>query len=350
MFSAPRIRKQILLVLNDHIIPALQTQIVPGTLLGPPFHFSDIEHRVIRQQPLDPRDIRPLEVVVRWEENFLIARRMSQLCFLYRGSSEERVGLRHEIANEMRQQGLPLPAGVTAVRLSAPAVFYVPSNVPHSDNAPKEFLSEEKNAACMLIIQSNGRDLFVRHLDTHEGATHSIHVINPLLNRMREEYLTQFQTNEKTAAQNTLLQFFTQLAAHLEKHPATISNTSWPTFYAQFVQNNPSPQIKERLCFQAIDYIQFHLHTPLTSQSIARECGVSYVYLNRIFHEVTGRSLMRFVTESRLNAAQNMLTMTQERIGDIAVIVGFAHLHSFTTVFKRHTGMSPREYRDKYRQ
>lgn len=350
MFFAPRIRKQILLALNDHIIPALESQIVPEFLFGPPFDFSGVEHRVIRTQPLSSREIRPLDIAVRWEQEHLIARRMSQLCFLYRGSHEERIGVTRETATALKQAGQAPPSGITAVRLNAPTAFYIPSHTPHSDNAPQEFALEEKEPACMLIIQSNERDLFIRILETDKGATHSVHVIAPALNNLRHEFFSLLQAGDKQASQATLLTFFKQLALHLNQNRATISNTSWPTFYAQFVQNNPHPQAKEKLCFQAIDYIQFHLHTQLTSRDIARECKVSYVYLNRIFHEVTGRSLMRFVTESRLSAAQNMLIATQERISDIAVIVGFAQLHSFTTVFKRHTGMSPREFRRKYSQ
>ncbi len=349
MFFAPRIRKQILQTLTDHVIPALQSQIVPGILLTPPLDFAAIEHRVIRSQLLSSQKIRPLEIAVRWEAEHLIARRMSQLCFLYKGSHEERIGVTDEMARGIKDSGQPAPPGITAVRLRAPGIFYVPSHTPHSDNAPKEFAVEEEDVR-MLIIQSNERDLFIRLFETNTGATHSIHIINPALNGLRQEFLAQHQANNRQAAQTTLLEFFKQLATHLTQHRATISNTSWPTFYAQFVKKNPHPQAKERLCFQAIDYIQFHLHTPLSTQKIAHECGVSYVYLNRIFHEVTGRSLMRFVTESRLSAAQNMLIATQERISDIAVIVGFAQLHSFTTVFKRHTGMSPREFRRKYSQ
>jgi AraC-like DNA-binding protein len=332
---APQIRKQILLALNQHIIPALQTRIVPQVLLGPPFDFSGLEHRTLRELPLVNRRLKPLDVLVRWKKECLAARRMSQLSFIYGGVSEECVGITRQMAQDLKSAGQTVPPGVTGVRLSAPTIFYVPPHIPHSDIVPHD-------PPQMLVIQPNERDLFLRLTGSHV-----LHVFEPPLIQQENAYVETLRSGDSKIAQMRLLDFAQHLSEYLSSHRATVANSAWPVFNEKSFHQNKISEEKIQLFYKAIDYIQFHLHTSLTTHAIAGVCGVSYVHLNRVFQEISGVSLMHFVTQTRLNAAKQMLSSPIERISDIARLVGFSSANTFSTVFARSTGMSPRKYRQQ---
>ena len=57
---------------------------------------------------------------------------------------------------------------------------------------------------------------------------------------------------------------------------------------------------------------------------------------------------MRYVTIQRINAAKGLLMQTNERISDVAILVGFATSASFCNVFRKHTGLTPNEYRRRH--
>jgi AraC-like DNA-binding protein len=343
---APQIRKQMLQALDEYIIPQLSTQVVLQVLAGPPYDFSQVAHSVVREKPLPDRDLNSLDVFIRWEKEGLVARRMSQLAFAYMGASDERVGLTRQMSKQLNAaQVSPLPAGVTSFRLSSPAAFYVPMLVPHTGNTSKESLGRTIDPLRMLVLQFTRHELLLRHFESDRGGTHHLNITDPYFVEMEQVYVGLLAQGNKVAAQSQLLTLMRRVSDYIRYHPVPVSNSSWPSLNGRIRDDVSLSTQSARLCYQAIDYIQFHLHKPLTGTLLAEVCGVTYMHLNRVFHEVTGLSVMRFVTESRLIAAKHMLVDTQERISDIARIVGFSSMHSFSVVFTRHVGVCPSEYR-----
>ena len=52
-----------------------------------------------------------------------------------------------------------------------------------------------------------------------------------------------------------------------------------------------------------------------------------------------------YLTELRMNRAKELLRTTQMRSSDIAYAVGYNDPHYFSYLFKKHTGMTPRDFR-----
>jgi AraC-like DNA-binding protein len=340
---APKIRKQMLSALNGHIIPALQSQVIPQVLAGPPFDFSHVPHHTEQKVLLADKKVNPLNVLVHWEKEHLVLRRMSQLAFVYRGMSQERVGITRKMARSLRERHLPAPAGITAIAIKAPAAFYVPAQMPHGGSI---FAEKQHGVLRMLVAQFTERELLLRHFDSEEGGTHHLNIADPTFKKQEEKYVHLLQQRQFPAAQLQLLKLMQQLRDYLTTHAVHISNSSWPPLddKSALVASHVSPACA-RLCYQAIDYIQFHLHTPLSMAVIARHCGVTPEHLSRVFRQSVGMPLMHYVTERRLRAAELMLVQGSERIGDIAKLTGFSSSHSFAIVFQRHHGVSPSRYR-----
>lgn len=68
-------------------------------------------------------------------------------------------------------------------------------------------------------------------------------------------------------------------------------------------------------------------------------------YLCRLFRKETGLSFSEYVNRTRIERAKELLELTSKEILDISTEVGFANVTYFNRIFKKITGVSPREYR-----
>ena len=82
----------------------------------------------------------------------------------------------------------------------------------------------------------------------------------------------------------------------------------------------------------------------------AEQLGVSPNHLNKVVKAQTGRTASEWVQISRLNYAKYLLRDTQLPIIDVAARVGLFDQSYFSRFFKKHTGMSPLEYRGEAHQ
>ena len=73
-------------------------------------------------------------------------------------------------------------------------------------------------------------------------------------------------------------------------------------------------------------------------------------YLSELFARETGTSLSQYITDKRMEAAENMLKYSEYSFSEIAQILAYRSQSHFTKVFKKHSGMTPGEYRAKYSQ
>jgi AraC-like DNA-binding protein len=77
--------------------------------------------------------------------------------------------------------------------------------------------------------------------------------------------------------------------------------------------------------------------------------GYSKDHFRRCFKEETGLTPLEHLTVLRINRAKKLLRATPyQSIGSIAAGCGFSDEFYFSRVFRKETGISPREYRKKY--
>ena len=90
-----------------------------------------------------------------------------------------------------------------------------------------------------------------------------------------------------------------------------------------------------------------HLDHPWTLAEMARACGLGRSQFSGYVRDITNMSPIEFLTHRRLQRAMNALEYDGDRsITDIAVACGFQSSQYFATTFRRHFGVSPREYRN----
>jgi YesN/AraC family two-component response regulator len=111
------------------------------------------------------------------------------------------------------------------------------------------------------------------------------------------------------------------------------------------LQSDPSQVIVERMKA----YISNHIADPLTIEDLAKELSFSPNYLRAIFKTVTGKTVLEYITEVRLNMAVSMLQETTFQINQISLSIGYKNPSYFCAQFSKKYGLTPIEYRNKYR-
>ena len=84
---------------------------------------------------------------------------------------------------------------------------------------------------------------------------------------------------------------------------------------------------------------------PPNFADLAREIGTSQNKLKAVFKQAFGLTMADYCLERRVREAQQLLMEATLTIAQVAERVGYEHQSSFTAAFRRHVGMSPREYR-----
>jgi len=75
--------------------------------------------------------------------------------------------------------------------------------------------------------------------------------------------------------------------------------------------------------------------------------GVHENYLYTVIKEQTGKMVSHWIAEKTILAAQSLLEDPSFTIKEIAYRLGFAYVSYFTTFFKKHTGLTPKDFRTK---
>jgi len=84
----------------------------------------------------------------------------------------------------------------------------------------------------------------------------------------------------------------------------------------------------------------------LTIEEAAETLGVSAGHLSRLFRQETGYTFVDYLMYVRVKRAMELLRDPLIKVYEVADLVGYADSRYFAQVFRKVTGMNPREYRD----
>ena len=90
--------------------------------------------------------------------------------------------------------------------------------------------------------------------------------------------------------------------------------------------------------------VRENLHRQITIADLAAEMGYSVSYLRAVFRDRLGVSLGRYIRESRLSHAAQLLQAGQISVTEVAEATGFESLFAFSRAFKNSYGVSPKAY------
>lgn len=115
----------------------------------------------------------------------------------------------------------------------------------------------------------------------------------------------------------------------------------------QFSQLGHMGGIEKEALAAIIAYLANNFHLEISLRDLAVRHHVSESHLSRIFKEFTGLNFSDYVARLRIRKAQRLLEVPGARVHEVAHAVGYRDARYFSQVFRRQTGLTPTEYRDK---
>lgn len=97
-----------------------------------------------------------------------------------------------------------------------------------------------------------------------------------------------------------------------------------------------------------LDYIYYHLYEKITVTNLGEYVHLNPKYLSSVFKKELGITVSEYIIEKRLEAARNMLKFSEYSYSEISSILAFSSQSHFISIFKKNTGLTPAQYRNKY--
>lgn len=95
---------------------------------------------------------------------------------------------------------------------------------------------------------------------------------------------------------------------------------------------------------KAIEYIHSNYAKDLTIDKLAENSGIERTYFSTLFKKKTGMSPKQYLTDYRMKTAASLIVDLKKGVSEAAHAVGYTDVFNFSKMFKKRYGMSPREY------
>lgn len=106
--------------------------------------------------------------------------------------------------------------------------------------------------------------------------------------------------------------------------------------------------LKSHVVSRAEEYVRENFRDPnLSLISVAKYVGLSPAHFSTVFSQTIGTPLIAYLNERRVERAKELLTATNMRLSAIAMDVGYNDPNYFSHVFRKSTGVTPKEYRNR---
>lgn len=99
---------------------------------------------------------------------------------------------------------------------------------------------------------------------------------------------------------------------------------------------------------KAQDFIENNFHNKITVDQLASMLAVSRRNLERRFKKATANTVVEYMQRVKIEAAKMSLESSRENVNEVMYKVGYSDPKAFRTTFKKITGLSPIQYRNKY--
>lgn len=97
---------------------------------------------------------------------------------------------------------------------------------------------------------------------------------------------------------------------------------------------------------KAIEYIHEHYNEQVTLNEVADSIYVSTFYISRMFKKELGKNFVDYLNDVRIEKAKELLKDVKYKTYEVADMVGISDPHYFSKLFKKHSGITPSEYRE----
>lgn len=130
---------------------------------------------------------------------------------------------------------------------------------------------------------------------------------------------------------------------------AEVIHTIKEEFFAVIAEKNPVHENENRMVIMlAQQYINQHYQENISQNQVADYLNISPQYLSTLFKKYTGDNFIDYLTSLRIENSKRLLEQQNLKVYEIAFRVGYNDPKHYLKVFKRLTGVTPNEYREKF--
>jgi len=122
-----------------------------------------------------------------------------------------------------------------------------------------------------------------------------------------------------------------------------------PIDFAKRVAQQKLPSGISPEVYSCIQFISTHVNEPITAVDVVAHSGKSRAYLFKKFGQELDMNIGAYIMHCRLREAKSLLRYTDKSLSEISTYLCFSSQAYFQNVFKKETGMTPKEYRRKNR-
>ncbi len=108
----------------------------------------------------------------------------------------------------------------------------------------------------------------------------------------------------------------------------------------------PKDIIEDEFALKVIDFMEKRLYGKFTMDEMSRELSFGKTYISKYFTKACGYSIIDYFNMMKINEAKRLIRESRHNFFEISEMLNFANSHYFSTLFKKHTGMTPTQYKN----
>ena len=118
-----------------------------------------------------------------------------------------------------------------------------------------------------------------------------------------------------------------------------------------YIPESPKPHDSKvnGIIQRAKSYIDKNYMRALSLTDMSDYLQINGAYFSMLFKNETGTTFKEYLTQIRIEKAKSLLVNQEIKINKVAELTGYGDYRNFCKIFRRQTGSSPSEYREKYR-
>ena len=105
---------------------------------------------------------------------------------------------------------------------------------------------------------------------------------------------------------------------------------------------------KDKEILKAQEYIEKNIHGKISTDELAKISAIGRRTFERRFKDATNNSVLEYIQRIKIEAAKRQFETSRKNINEVMYDVGYTDTKAFRDLFKKLTGLTPVEYRNKY--
>lgn len=190
---------------------------------------------------------------------------------------------------------------------------------PHT---PQKYMDHENTTRIWLHFNGHNIEEILKEAHLQSGV---YPISSPIIEKMLLQMIAEHNLNASVSNEKGLLLSILYTLGKLTNHT-----------------NSLNEKISD-----AINFITAHYNTDISIRELSDACSISQSHFMSLFKKQTGMAPHAYQQTLRLKNAMTLLASTKLSIADICTICGYQDPLYFSRVFHKHTGFSPRDYREK---